>query len=73
MHRLARLRAELIAEQAAGRRDYRFDRCNAIRSMVTGGEYPLAGIRRDRVQTARDKLAALFEAGNDGTASPRSG
>jgi hypothetical protein len=28
--------------------------------MVIGGEYPLAGIRRDRLQKARDELAIVL-------------
>jgi hypothetical protein len=28
--------------------------------MVIGGEYPLAGIRRNRMQEARDELASLL-------------
>jgi hypothetical protein len=36
-------------------------RCNAVLSMVIGGEYPLAGIRRDRMQKARDELASLLD------------
>jgi hypothetical protein len=55
------LRAELIAERRSGKGDHCLDRCNAILSMVIGSEYPLAGIRRDRVQKARDELASLFE------------
>jgi hypothetical protein len=30
--------------------------------MVIGGEYPLAGIRRDRMQKVRDELASLLVA-----------
>jgi hypothetical protein len=29
--------------------------------MVIGGEYPLAGLRRDRLQKARDELASLLD------------
>jgi hypothetical protein len=58
---LVRLRNELITEQRATARRDRLDRCNAVLSMVIGGEYPLAGVRRDRVQKARDELASLFE------------
>jgi hypothetical protein len=29
--------------------------------MVIGGEYPLAGLRRDRLHKARDELASLFD------------
>ena len=58
---LVQLRDELMTEQRAeGRRD-RLDRCNAILSMVVGGEYPLAGVRRERVQKAREELAPLCD------------
>jgi hypothetical protein len=30
--------------------------------MVIGGEYPLAGLRRDRMQRARDELTTLLGA-----------
>ena len=56
---LVRLRDELIAEQRAGAGRDDLDRCNAILSMVVGSEYPLAGIRRDRVQQALQELSAL--------------
>ena len=56
---LVRLRDELIAEQRAGASRGDLDRCNAILSMVIGSEYPLAGIRRDRVQQALQELSAL--------------
>jgi hypothetical protein len=29
--------------------------------MVIGGEYPLAGLRRDRLQKARDELVTLLD------------
>jgi hypothetical protein len=29
--------------------------------MVIGGEYPLAGLRRDRLHKARDELASLLD------------
>jgi hypothetical protein len=56
---LVRLRDELIAEQHASANRGDLDRCNAILSMVIGSEYPLAGIRRDRVQQALQELSAL--------------
>ena len=37
------------------------DRYNAILSIVIGGEYPLAGLRRDRLHKARDQLASLLQ------------
>ncbi|MBV9374962.1 MAG: hypothetical protein JO320_07905 [Alphaproteobacteria bacterium] len=58
---LVQLRSELTArrrEDAPGRP---LERCNAILSMVVGGEYPLAGIRRERLQKARDELASLLD------------
>jgi hypothetical protein len=58
---LVRLRDELITEHRAGGHHDHLDRCNAILSMVVGGEYPLAGVRRERVQKARDELASLCE------------
>lgn len=59
VRRLVQLRDELIAEQRATANRDRLDRCNAILSTVIGGEYPLAGIRRDRMQQARDELASF--------------
>jgi hypothetical protein len=57
---LVQLRAELAAQWRDGAPRDRLDHCNAILSMVVGGEYPLAGVRRDRVQQARDELPSLF-------------
>ena len=59
---LVQLRAELTARLRDGEPDYRLERCNAVLSMVIGGEYPLAGLRRDRMQKARDELATLLGA-----------
>jgi hypothetical protein len=39
----------------------RLDRTNAILSVVTAGEYPLVGVRRQRIVEARDALAALAD------------
>ncbi len=61
---LVRLRDELIAEHRRdGRRadDDRLERVNAILSVVSGGEYPLQGIRRERIEQAREKLAGLLQ------------
>jgi hypothetical protein len=58
---LVQLRNELTARRREGEVGDRLDRCNTILSMVIGGEYPLAGVRRDRVQKARDELASLIE------------
>ena len=58
---LVQLRTELTARRRDGEPGDRLDRCNAVLSMVVGGEYPLAGTRRDRVQKARDELASLLD------------
>jgi hypothetical protein len=57
---LVRLRIELTAARREGEPGDRLERCNAILSMVIGCEYPLAGIRRDRLQRARVELASLI-------------
>ena len=57
---LVQLRTELTARRRGGEPGDRMERCNAILSMVIGGEYPLAGLRRDRLQKARDELASLL-------------
>jgi hypothetical protein len=57
---LVQLRTELTARRREGETGDRLERCNAVLSMVIGGEYPLAGIRRDRMQKARDQLALLL-------------
>lgn len=58
---LVQLRAELTAKQREGAPGAPLERCNAVLSMVVGGEYPLAGIRRERLQKARDELASLLD------------
>jgi hypothetical protein len=62
---LVRLRDRLIEQRrpAPGSRDLqaRLDRANAILSVVTGGEYPLVGVRRQRIVEARDALAEIAE------------
>ena len=58
---LVHLRTELTAGRREGETGNRLERCNAVLSMVIGGEYPLAGIRRDRVQKARNELASLLD------------
>jgi hypothetical protein len=51
---LVKLRIELTAARRESEPGDRLERCNAILSIVIGGEYPLvAGIRRDRLQRAR--------------------
>ena len=57
---LVQLRNELTAGRREGEPGDRLERCNAVLSMVIGGEYPLAGLRRDRLQKARDELASLL-------------
>jgi hypothetical protein len=61
MRCIVRLRAELIAERRAGELCDHLERCNAVLSLIVGGEYPLAGIRRERIRQARQELAALVE------------
>ena len=57
---LVRLRDLLIADGRGGVAvGDRLDRLNAILSIVVATEYPLEGVRRDRVARARQKLAAL--------------
>ena len=56
---LVKPRIKLTAARRAGEPGDRLERCNAILSMVIGGEYPLAGIRRDRLQRARVELVSL--------------
>lgn len=58
---IVRLRAELIAQRRAGELCDQLERCNAVLSLIVGGEYPLAGIRRERILQARQELAALVE------------
>jgi hypothetical protein len=57
---VVQLRTELTIRRRKGEPGDRLERCNAILSMVIGGEYPLAGIRRDRLQKAREELASLL-------------
>jgi len=59
---LVRLRDELIAERRDGRHAgaARLERVNAILSVVSGGEYPLEGVRRERIEQAREELAGLL-------------
>jgi len=58
---LVLLRTELTARRREGEAGDRLERCNAVLSMVIGGEYPLAGLRRDRLRKARDELASLLD------------
>jgi hypothetical protein len=57
---LVKLRTVLAAARREGDSSHCLERCNAILSMVIGGEYPLAGLRRDRLHKARDELALLL-------------
>lgn len=60
---LVRLRDEWIAERRRSgnaARDGRLERLNAILSVVSGSEYPLQGVRRERIEKARDALAELL-------------
>jgi hypothetical protein len=57
---LVKLRIELTAARRESEPGDRLERYNAILSMVIGGEYPLAGIRRDRLQSARLELDSLI-------------
>jgi hypothetical protein len=56
-----RLIEQRRAKPGAAEVQERLDRTNAILSVVTGGEYPLVGVRRQRIVDARDALAALAE------------
>jgi len=58
---LVRLRDGLIERRRRGEavRDL-LDRANAVLSVVTGGEYPLMGVRRERIEKARDALESLL-------------
>ena len=58
---LVQLRTALTAIRPEGEPGDRLERCNAVLSMVIGGEYPLAGLRRDRLHKARDELASLLD------------
>lgn len=58
---LVALRDALIADRRAGlpEADAHLQRANALLSLVVGGEYPVAGLHRDRLQQARDGLDRL--------------
>lgn len=60
---LVALRDALIADGRAGAPDAgnRLQRANALLSLVVGGEYPVAGLHRDRLQQARDGLDRLHQ------------
>jgi hypothetical protein len=44
------LRTELTATRREGEPGDRLEWCDGVLSMVIGGEYPLAGLRRDRLR-----------------------
>ena len=56
---LVLLRTELPATWREGEPGDRLERCNGVLSMVIGGEYPLAGLRR--LHKDRNELASLFD------------
>jgi hypothetical protein len=64
---VVRLRDGLIAELRAGTASpdqrRRLQEVNSIVSVVCGAEFPLVGIRLERVRKARDALQALLGAG----------
>jgi hypothetical protein len=66
MRCLVNFRDALIERQREGKGDRgardRLQRTNAILSIVVGGEYPLVGVRENRIKQARDELAQLLEA-----------
>ena len=58
---LVRLRDALIAaRRETGGADDKLRRCNAVLSLVFGGEYPLQGVRRERLEKAREAVAELL-------------
>jgi hypothetical protein len=61
---LVRLRDRLIEQRRSGHPSPdlqdRLDRTNAILSVLVGGQYPLVGVRWERVSHARDELKKLL-------------
>lgn len=57
---IVRLRRELATNRRNGEAGDSLERCNAVLSLVIGSEYPLAGIRHERMKQAREKLASLL-------------
>ncbi|MGE5269472.1 MAG: hypothetical protein ACM3JG_07345 [Thiohalocapsa sp.] len=58
---VVRLRDGLIGEQRQGNGvGDRLGRVNAILSHLVGAEYPLEGIRRQRIEKVRDELKSLL-------------
>ena len=62
---LVRLRDGMIEHRRDEREDARaarqLVRVNALLSLVVGGEYPLQGVRQERIRNARDDLAQLLD------------
>ena len=57
---IVRLRDGLIVAVRHGEPDReRLSRVNAILSQIVGAEYPLDGIRRERIKKVREQLVAL--------------
>lgn len=66
---LVRMRNGLIARRRAGEGvSPRLDHVNAVLSVTFGGEYPLVGVRRKRIEKARDLLRGLLR--EDGPTAP---
>jgi hypothetical protein len=65
--RLVLLRDDLIEQRRAGdlsREELDWlDHVNGVISVVVGGQYPLVGVRWERVKHARDALAELLKPG----------
>lgn len=59
---LTELRDKLIDERRRGTMSGDWlDRLNSILSLVVAAEYPLEGLRRERVEAGRRALASLLE------------
>lgn len=57
---VAALRDRLVKERRAGAENGAgLGRVNAVLSHIVGGEYPLEGVRRRRIEQASEELAAL--------------
>jgi len=61
---LVRLRDSLISERRAGKgtpdHEERLRRVNAVLSTAVGGEFPLVGVRKERIKKARDEVEELL-------------
>ena len=60
---IARLRDELIERRRSGalRDESLLPRANAILSELVAAEFPLVGVRKKRIETARDACRRLLE------------